>query len=360
MTSREHTSEYGAHRGAGSDASGALRGAYSSPVGPFLSAVAAAVVFAVVVFAPRPAQASFCLVDGVFAEVNPPPGAVVPRNVRVRVRLTLAPERASPPGRTALRGPHWSQHVEQIDVQLRAATDRARVQVATHRQVLGMQGERIIELAARQPLDAGGSYEIVVSTPFEPPAGRRSGRERQPSPKQYVVPFRVGSALDDRPPTWTGLTGAEVAGRRSWQAVKPDGRVVTIMDDLRSAPWVVARSPAAADDTTPERWLVYGVWVADSAGRIDYGRPPLSHLHRSDGRILAGRDETLPERDMCDVAVFPSLDPRKPSPVRIGLRAIDWAGNTSAPSERVLDAVEAGERPVQLRGRGEARRGAVE
>jgi hypothetical protein len=210
--------------------------------------------------------------------------------------------------------------------------------VTAERRVFGMPGDRIVELVPQQPLAPGGRYEIVIATRHEAPPWRRGRGVVKPSPRRHVSPFIAGPSIDETPPIWTGVTGVEVAGRRDWKMVKPDGTVVIWEDDGRSAPWLVVRAPAATDDATPEWALSYGVWVADQAGRVDYARLPLSHLSWRNGRILAGRDEAVPERSMCDVATFPSLDPRRPSPLRIGLRAIDWAGNVSAPSEVVLDA----------------------
>jgi hypothetical protein len=291
-----------------------------------------------VVVAPTPASASFCLVDGVFVEINPPPGAVTPRNARIRVRLTLASESSHPRERLVLRGPHWSQHLEDISVTVRAGGDRSEAPVAIERRVLGMQGERIIELSTAQPFEAGTRYEIVVSTRHRQPRWKPGGRTVRPSPGRYVSAFTTDASIDDSPPTWSGLTDAVVAGRRTTRFIRADGSSVDMIDDLRSAPWVVARARAATDRSTPVASLIYGIWVADGVGPIDYARPPLSHLRLHDGRILAGRDESHPERSLCDVAVFSAVDPNKPSPVRIGMRAIDWAGNVSAPSEVVLDA----------------------
>jgi hypothetical protein len=297
-----------------------------------------AIALGAMVLAPVPAEASFCLVDGIFVEVNPPAGSVVPGNVRIRVRLTLAPERVNPPGRIALRGSHWSRHLHDVEVRLRtAAGQRATAWVPAARQVMGMPGERIIELVPKQPL-APGRYEVAVTTPHQVPRARGAAGAVKPSPSRHVVTFIAGASLDHTRPTWAGLAGAEVAGRRTSTMVKPDGRVVTWGDSGRSAPWVVARAPGATDDATPASALVYAVWVADPARGIDYTRPPLSHLALHNGRILAGRDEAVPEGSMCDVTTFPSLDVRQPSPLRIGVRALDWAGNASPPSEVILDA----------------------
>jgi hypothetical protein len=92
-----------------------------------------------------------------------------------------------------LRGPHWSQHLEEISVTVHAGGDRTQAPVAVERRLLGMQGERIIDLVSKQPFEAETRYEVVVSTPHL--HDRRVDR-------------RFASDM-------SGPTGAEVAGRRT-------------------------------------------------------------------------------------------------------------------------------------------------
>jgi hypothetical protein len=103
----------------------------------------------------------------------------------------------------------------------------------------------------------------------------------------------------------------------------------------RDVPWIVAEAPEAHDEATPRASLRYGAWIADVTGVIDYAMPPLTYVDWEGGRLLLGRDEAYPENSLCDLPLFPF--PRDGGKLRLGLRAVDWAGNLSPPSEIVLD-----------------------
>jgi hypothetical protein len=285
---------------------------------------------------PRVARASFCIVDGLYAEISPAAGAPVPRNAHIRVRLRLSPasERGAPQAAARLRGPQWSQHIDDVQVALRRKDARAGgADVACRRRVIGMEKERIIELVPVQPLDPEQSFHIVITTPARPgKIGGRGASARQ-NTSRFVSEFTTGGSLDQQPPTWAGITSAQIARRRFF-VVHQGNKTIRAMDSGRNDPWLVVNAPQARDDASPGAQLAYAIWIAGPQGRVDYTRPPVSFLAWRDGRILAGRDEAFSDSDMCDIPSFPFPDVSKP--LRIGIRAIDPAGNASAPSETVL------------------------
>jgi hypothetical protein len=269
-----------------------------------------------------PAHASFCIVDGFLVEINPPPQAVAPVNTHVRVRLTLSPQGPTPPGRIRLKGPMASSKLSAVHISLRLAGGTI---VPAERSVLGLEQERIEEIVPRRPLELGQRYEIVVS-------GGEATRA------VHTSAFMVGSSTDDTPPTWTGVSAGRVVHPPRVFAVipgRPDAVAITSSAD-RDQPWIVAEAPEADDDGTPSASLQYGVWMTGVGSVIDYTKPPLTYLSWRAGRLLAGRDEAYPENSLCDLPRVPF--PSDAGRFRLGLRAVDWAGNVSTPSEIVLDA----------------------
>ena len=273
------------------------------------------------------ARASVCVVDGMFAEVSPANGSMAPRNVRVHVRLTRAPQGKTPPGQTHLQGPAWSGPLDSVAVSLRAANARDGDIVAADMTTLGMEQERIVEVVPREPLPRGRHFEVILTPPRGQP--RRLGG------------FTVGVALDSTPPVWQGIASGRLAGQRPLPPPGAVGAIVVESSAERGHPWLAAEAPAASDSSgpgsTPAAAIVYGIWVAPTTGEtIDYARPPLSYVFRRKGLILAGRDTAYPENDLCDLPLL-SLPPEQ-STWRVGIRAVDWAGNASAASEVTLNA----------------------
>jgi len=269
------------------------------------------------------ARGSMCVIDGMFVEVSPATGAVVPRNARVRVRLTKAPHGKTPPGRLHLDGPDWSGPIDAVTVLVRAVGARGgEPALVANVTSFGMEQERIVELVPRELLARHRRFEIMLSASNGPP--------------RSIGTFNVGAEIDARAPVWKGLTRAEILGRRPQSSGKDAGGVIVESSASRDRPWLIAEAPAATDGattgSTPAAAMAYGLWVASTPGAtIDYTRPPVSYVSRRKGVILAGRDAAYPENDLCDLPLLPL--PSGQTTLRVGIRAVDWAGNASPPSE---------------------------
>jgi hypothetical protein len=88
---------------------------------------------------------------------------------------------------------------------------------------------------------------------------------------------------------------------------------------------------SATDDTGVVR---YAVWVSDERGRIDYQRPPLLYTQLVDITSYEGSPTQLSLYLGCtnpDVSDFER--PHYENGFRLGVRAVDLAGNMSEPSE---------------------------
>lgn len=290
------------------------------------SAATACAVLLALAEAPNAARASQCLVDGIFVEVAPAAGSVVPRNARVRVRVTAAPVGRTPAGRVRLGGARWAGGADAVTVSLHDVTGGRTDAPALPASVatFGMEQERILELTPKEPLAAGRRYQIWI-------AGGNPGA-------RHVVSFTAGAALDESPPQWPGAVRATTQHALAPPPPAGSSIVVVQSSDERDRPWVVVETPPAKDPGklgTPAASLRYGVWLPDAAGRFDYARTPLTYVSWKDGRLLAGRDAAYPVNSLCDLPLFPP--PAAGAAFRLGLRAVDAAGNQSAPSELTVE-----------------------
>jgi hypothetical protein len=268
------------------------------------------------------AYASWCTVDGVFVEINPPAQSVAPLNTHVRVRMTLSPRGPTPQGRIWVNGRGRPLELDAILVSLRLVGETA---VPAEQFMLGLENERIVELVPRQPLLPGRRYQIVVSR------GARTA-------VAHTSVFTTGASNDATPPMWKGVNAGRVVDAPrifAYTPGRPEVRRITSSAD-RDHPWIAVEAPEASDDGTPSASLQYGAWIAGGTGVIDYSKPPLTYVSWREGHLLLGRDEAYPEDDLCDLPMVPF--PRDAGRFRLGLRAVDWAGNRSTPSEIVLDA----------------------
>jgi hypothetical protein len=183
--------------------------------------------------------------------------------------------------------------------------------VATEQRVIGTEQERMLEIWPVAPLAPNAFY--VVARRGEPadatsPAGSPTLHED----------FKTSDHTDTTPPTWSGASAARylangVTGDRSSCNVP--------------APVIEIDAAEPKDDDTPAAAIVLGVWVAGPTGAIDYAAAPAVIAHLRAGHAYLGR------RYYCGESNFPA----KKAAVRLGLRALDLAGNASAPSEVTVD-----------------------
>jgi hypothetical protein len=216
-----------------------------------------------------------------------------------------------------------------FDLRLRAAGATEPLPVGLRESTSGEIAT--VAMVPSAPLAANMRFEIVYA----------ELDDREPS--RVVATFMTGERIDDKPPVWSGVT--TVANVGEWPAAssakpKPPKRgVITLDTDLLcSGPGIAFTGAASAtDDDTRSEDLRYAIWIGDPDGPIDYTAPPLAYergtraLLRPSGSLLSvqfgGR---LPPNDFS----FPAGK----RVAKVGLRAIDLAGNTSAASEHLVHA----------------------
>lgn len=164
----------------------------------------------------------------------------------------------------------------------------------------------VLELTPTRPLLPRTTYEVEIVRPTVRPA-------------IYVIgTFTTGEATDTTAPQITKVDASPADPEDVPRTCRAQGPWLNV--DL------VADDPSRTDAA-----LVYGVWRADAAGRIDGKRPPATIVapdqDRDGKRVLhVGRTS------ICDPRAFAL--PAK-GPVTLGIAAIDEAGNVG-PIRRVV------------------------
>lgn len=169
-----------------------------------------------------------------------------------------------------------------------------------------------VVMKPRTPLTARTRYEVVRTD--------KAGKV----PILVVGTFTTGDATDDRAPAWSGITRHRVS------STEPIKGVVSIAEECGENA-IELEGMAAEDEGTPATALRYAVWIGDQGKAIDYTASPLAILEGKAWPKHGGGNAlvvTVPlERDG-KLAL-----PNGKKTAKIGLRAIDLAGNASAPSE---------------------------
>lgn len=171
-----------------------------------------------------------------------------------------------------------------------------------------------VVMKPRAPLAPRTRYEVVRSD--------KSGKV----PLLVFGTFTTGDTTDDKAPAWSGIASHRVG---STGPTKNKGVVTIAVECAANALDVVGA--VATDESAPASALRYAVWIVDEGRAIDYASTPLA--------ILEGRVE--PKRGGgAEVAVTVPLDrdgrlalPNGKKTAKVGMRAIDLAGNASASSE---------------------------
>ncbi len=188
-----------------------------------------------------------------------------------------------------------SKHVTPEDIQVTVRGPKGAIAIDVAR--WGDADLRWIQLTPKAALSAATRYSVHVSV-----AGKDS----------LLGQIVTGDAADRTPPTFAGVTKAEVV------TDKPNpGRCTT------GQAYVALTVGAAADDATPPQDLRYQVWLADDRGAVDYAKPPTATVAARGGELLLGHPS------ICSAASF--VLPDRPS-FKLGVKAIDLAGNASEPS----------------------------
>ena len=168
------------------------------------------------------------------------------------------------------------------------------------------------ELVPAAPLEEG-TYEVWCVD------RRNAARGR------IVAVFRVGGEDDRTAPLWPGVKSA-------WYVRPPASRGGVIMLPGECGdPLVVLDVARAHDEGTRDEGIRYAVWKAAPGAAIDYRAPPLlfaaAELEGASGARIALGNTDSGDSD------FTGDGGR---PMKLGVRAVDLAGNASVPSEIVV------------------------
>lgn len=263
--------------------------------------------------------------------VPPPIGVRAPRNVRPRVTLHAN-------WRTRSFCPPWGVDrgciSGRFDLELRparrSASARPDDRVAVDLRESSSGDVATVEIVPR------GQALLEARTRFEILYTELDGKE----PSRIVASFETGDTVDTTPPSWSGVTSHEQIGVAAPAPTpKPSSKVVTLDEVGCGGPGLrfLGPSPATDDQTRPED-MRYAIWMANASGSIDYLQPPLAIVRGSAEVHRAPAATTLaitfggspPPSDFS----FPSGAGKRP--VKVGIRAIDLAGNLSIASERMV------------------------
>jgi hypothetical protein len=247
-------------------------------------------------FAPR-SHATTCAASPGFPVFWPQPSSIAPINTHVSLEL---PERwrASMPGGAAL-----------VLVAAPTPNNRAPAPLA-----IAMR-EQTIALAT--PIARIDLAPTALLTPYARYEVRMVDASHR-APDRIIATFTTGSVNDTDPPRWSAAAKA-----RYVPAPPPGlgiGAMITIdLDD------------GATDNLEMAVAMRYGIWVARGAGKIDYSTLPALILFFPPS--APPLSFTIGEH-ACDPRAI-SVD--APTPItRVGVRAIDSAGNMSTPAEAAV------------------------
>jgi hypothetical protein len=183
--------------------------------------------------------------------------------------------------------------------------------VATEQRVIGTEQERMLEIWPVAPLAPNAFY--VVERRGEPADAK--------SPAGFATlhaDFKTSAQVDTTPPSWSGASAARYLAK----GVTGDRSSCNVQE-----PVIEIDAAEPKDDDTPATAIVLGVWVAGPTGAFDYAAAPAVLARLQAGHAYLGR------RYYCGESDFPA----KKAALKLGLRALDLAGNASAPSEVTVD-----------------------
>jgi hypothetical protein len=238
--------------------------------------------------------------------VWPRPDASVPLNVRIQVRIPeeeLWKPRLEPPRVTTRGGSLLPNRLDEPPIHYERALSVFAVtadgtlgdEVALERRMLS-SGDWRFELAPRALLRPESRYVVVWQN-------KTGGRER-------LGEVHTGTQADHTPPNWEGIRTARFAPPN---AVSFNYSLCPPVSSGQHGPRAIVQVHPPHDDS--ELPLQYLVWVQKGVSRIDYTIPP----HRP----------LFAQKDLLTIEDIPWLVAH----IRVGIRALDAAGNLSPPSE---------------------------
>lgn len=189
---------------------------------------------------------------------------------------------------------------------------------------LNVDGHAQVELVPRGPLQKDTEYEVVQWT------GEHS---------LVVASFRTSDGEDATPPRWAGIRAA---------AYRPADSCSVACSSRRGARVEVETEPPEDDRSGAE---LVAVWLASGEEAIDYRRAPVGYLTARQSRYELGATLDLAPRLKLELGgAGPCVDGTLPLPrgarrLRIGMRAVDRAGNLGAPSEATVEIPGTAKRP---------------
>jgi len=244
----------------------------------------------------RPAEACSCVSPG-FQLITPAAGQAAPINTRVRVTYVQS----------------WNLPVRVVLVGDDGVLVPARATTA-------QSGElRVVELVPEGVLRPETVYEVRAIE-----AGLRDV-------ETVVGSFVTGTGTDLQAPEWRGVRRGVLVKKRRPRRSKRDAarRADPASPCARTEPYAVLVADPAADSDTPGPALLYAVWMPSAGRGLDTSRAPSAYLPAHDGKIMLGSSSS------CDPLHL--VLPRR-GRVKLGVAAVDPAGNQSAPVEVSLRA----------------------
>jgi hypothetical protein len=166
----------------------------------------------------------------------------------------------------------------------------------------GDAGFRWVELVPKLNLAPNTRYTAQVSVD--------NGKD------SYLGQVTTGDGPDQTSPAFEGVSKGVLV--KQWP--HPGGCAT-------GRPFVVLTLGDVKDDTAPAAAIRFHVWLADDKGGIDYSRPPTATVAARGGEIWLGQPF------LCTPETF--VVPDRPS-FKVGVKAVDLAGNMSEPSETVI------------------------
>jgi hypothetical protein len=238
-----------------------------------------------------PARASACSCAMPTVRVTPGPGdGPAPLNTRIRLEFPLS----------GWLGDH---NLRPEDVAITVRAGKAVVEV--ERKIVGDGEIRVVELTPKKRLLPQTHYQVSMTV-----AGAK---------ESSLGEFVTGTAEDTVAPTWKGIGRAELVHKPA-----------VCCDCSTGDPYVLVTVGEAGGEPAA-RALRWAVWLGDPAGKIDYGAPPAALVTSTSGYLWLGH------ASICSPA---NLALPRARSMRLGIKAVDLAGNQSDASEVIVKGEE--------------------
>jgi hypothetical protein len=171
-------------------------------------------------------------------------------------------------------------------------------------------------------------FELVPDAPLAPGTAFEIWATRG----ELIGAFVTGAYADTSPPTWSGLTTGTAYKKPAPVRGRPG--VITLSEECGEHFLSLRTAAVAVDDHTKD--IRYAVWAAPSTQKIDYTRPPLgwTRIDEENARLASPPGKPISYTLGYGNTDFDNdIDLPTVRPLLVGVKAIDLAGNESAPSE---------------------------